>query len=142
MNMKKILSATMAIAAITTSTFSYANFQFKSLSGTCSDLDGKWQGRGHATNFLVDCYYHGEASITMTDASHFIFTVSVDKESGNFLCPAHNEQKLMASCDNGNISIATDYGTLNGIVENHQGYASGTLSIIGIKSDVEISFNR
>jgi len=141
--MKKITALAIGFVSIIASTFSYADFQLKTFDGSCAQLAGKWNGKGHASNWMVDCNYHGIAIITMADETHFFFDVNVDKDSGSFVCPSHKEERLLGSCKNGNIDILTNYGTLTGSVGQNQAHASGRLNLLpGIGADVEIEISR
>lgn len=144
--MKRILFMGLTVTTLLFSNLSQAAFTFhSSMPNACQDIAGQWSGKGKATNWLIgDCVYHGSGSTSTINATgNFTVKVSVDKDSGNFLCPKHVTQQLTGVCTNGNVTIKTEYGNLKGSFSQTGGNAKGTLSVApGMDADVTMQFQR
>jgi hypothetical protein len=124
----------------------YAEYHFYlANSSACNTISGEWSGKGKASNWLLgSCTYHGTGTISAVDTSgHFTAMVSAQKDHGPALCPAHISQQVHAVCLNGEMTIKTDFGRLNGTFGTNSGSANGTLSVSpGIEADVSMQFYR
>lgn len=132
----------LSILLIALTSSAYASFSFH--ANSCNDISGDWAGSGEATNWLIDCNYHGTGQIGAVDENgNFILYVNVDKDQGSFVCPSHREETLKGTCHNGNIVIDTNHGNLTGTVTHNYGEANGTISIApGVSADVVIKLQR
>ncbi len=140
---RTVLSGLMLIIMLTGT--AHADFRFYSnTSNVCENISGDWNGTGRASNWLIDCKYHGKGTITPVDASgHFILTLDIDKDSGSFMCNNHVTSHLSGTCADGAVTITTDNGNLQGNFSDKSGSASGSLSVIlGMTIDVSSQFQR
>lgn len=143
--MKRVLSIGLSVAAMFTATMSHADFTFYSTKAdSCETISGTWSGSGKGSNWLLgECAYHGEGIIsTLDETGQFTLNISVDKDSGSFICPKHEEQSLKGTCVNGVVTLLTDYGNLTGDFSDNAGSASGSLSAMGMSVEVSAQFHR
>lgn len=144
--MKRILFIGLTTALISFANTSQANFSFhSSVPNACEYVAGQWTGSGKATNwFIGECIYHGSgSSSTLDPAGNFTIQVSADKDSGSILCPSHAEKQLSGVCQNGAVTIMTEYGNMTGGFTKNTGEAKGTLSVgPGMNAEVTLQFQR
>lgn len=144
--MKRVALLGLMAGMIGFSTFAHADFVFYSnQSNACEFVPGKWSGSGKATTWVTgECVYHGTGwTSTLDSTGHFKMEVTAHKDSGNFLCPKHTTKKLTGVCNNGVVSITTEYGDLGGSFSSTSGEARGKLSVgAGVTAEVEIHFQR
>jgi len=143
--MKRILLMGFSAALISFTHSSYANYNFHSNQpNACEYVAGQWAGAGKATNWMLECTYHGSGSSSSLDAAgNFTIDLIADKDSGSFLCPSHAEKHLKGICQNGNVTIFTEYGDMSGSFTKNTGEAKGTLSVgPGMSADVSLQFQR
>ena len=79
----------------------------------CSNLVGTWTGDATvvAASGIVTCFYSGKAVFTENsplEAKPYKVALTFDFASGHFLCPAHQEVNLGATCDNDTGEIIVD----------------------------------
>ena len=130
--MKKDLIVYALFTMLSCSSAAYADIIMQSYSqNTCADLSGKWAGTGKASNWSIgDCYYHGSGEVQNVNfTNHFTLTITVDKESGSFVCPNHVATQLRGECSNGKMTLKTSYGDLTGNVNEQSGTAEGDLRL-------------
>lgn len=124
----------------------YADFTFyTNAANSCTVIAGNWAGKGKATNWLTgECNYHGSGVVSAVDSNgHFTVDLVADKDSGSFICPGHATKQLAGTCNNGVVTINTEYGNLSGNFTQSTGDASGTLSVgPGLSADVRVQFYR
>lgn len=142
--MKKIVLIGFAITSFGFINVAQANFFFHSSDPlACNYVAGTWDGYGKATNWVLSCEFTGAATISsLDDNGNFSLFVSADKRSGSLLCPEHFESEITGTCASGEISFKTNYGDLSGDFSQNAGTAQGTLSVVGIKTSVQINFQR
>jgi len=143
--MKRILLVGFSAALFSFTHVSYANYNFHSgQPNACEYIAGQWSGSGKATNWMLECTYHGSGFSSSLDAAgNFTIDVVADKDSGSFLCPSHAEKHLMGNCQNGDVTIITEYGNMIGSFTKNTGEAKGTLSVApGMSADVTLQFQR
>lgn len=144
--MKKGFVFGVAITLLSFASLSHANIIIHSYSAnSCDDLAGEWTGTGKASNWAIGkCVYHGAGQLKNVDtAGNFILDLSVDKDSGSILCPAHTTAHMSGHCSDGRVTLITDYGHLTGDVANGSGHANGTLTVSpGITADVDIQLQK
>lgn len=143
--MKRKLLIGLAVASMSFTGMSYADFTFYSSSTACEDAPGNWVGSGKAYNWLIgECVYNGSGTVGPVDsAGNFSLEVIANKRSGSFVCPEHTTTKLNGVCINGVVKIKTEYGDLAGNFTKTTGNAKGSLTVSpGIDVDVSVQFNR
>ena len=144
--MKRIIVIGSTVAALAFMNVVHADFTFHSSTvDACERISGFWSGTAKVKNWLIgECVYNGSGVTSSVDSSgKFKLDVSADKNSGSFICPKHAETQLLANCNNGNVTITTDYGNLNGYFSENTGNAQGALTVSpGIKADISIQFQR
>ena len=144
--MKKGFVFGVAITLLSCATFSRAVIIIHSYNANaCDDLAGEWTGTGKASNWAIGkCVYHGSGQLKNVDATgNFILDLSVDKESGSILCPAHTAAHMSGYCHDGKVTLITDYGHLTGDIANGSGQAKGTLKVSpGITAEVDIQIQK
>lgn len=144
--MKRALIAGLSIIILSLTNQSYAHSTLYSNDpNACEHVAGQWVGTGTASNwFLGECAYHGSGSISpLDDTNKFTVDLSVDKNSGSFLCPGHVHKVISGTCLNGTVTLNTEYGDLTGIFSQESGEANGTLTVSpGINATISIQFQR
>lgn len=142
--MKKIIILGCALSSICFTNLAQANFFFHASDpNACNYITGTWDGYGQASNWVLTCEYNGAGTISTVDENgDFSILIAADKRSGSFMCPQHFEHTLQGTCINGEIAFKTNYGDLEGDFSENAGTAQGTLSVAGIKTTVQINFQR
>jgi hypothetical protein len=127
--------------------FSFSNISsasFYMTTTSCDNISGVWTGSGTASNWVLNCHYHGEAIIKSVNQSGQIsLDIKIDKDSGSLLCPNHETAQLMGFCQAGQMTILTNYGNLNGNIVGNRGSAKGKLSLSpGLSANVTIELQH
>ena len=142
--MKKGILLSVTAAMLSFTNLAQADFTiYLGSSDACSTIAGKWLGSGRVYNWLVDCQYQGEGTISNVDsAGNFTLDMNSKKTSGSILCPSTYNNHFGGRCSNGSVTIVTGSGDLTGSFSNNAGSAKGTITVSGIQATLELSFNK
>ena len=144
--MKRSVLSGFLLTTMMVTSIAHADFKFYSNSSDiCNNISGEWNGKGSASNWLIGtCIYHGKGTIGTPDSTgRFTLNLDIEKDSGNFLCAKHTIREFSGTCVNGDVTIITEFGNLQGTFSENSGSASGTLTaVLGMTIDVSTQFQR
>ncbi|MDR3491945.1 MAG: hypothetical protein P4M12_07895 [Gammaproteobacteria bacterium] len=78
----------------------------------CSNLAGTWAGGGKVTAGIIQCHYHGTATVVKTGDNNYSVDVELKKDDG--ICPENESMQLPGTCSNGVVVLQTPDANLQG----------------------------
>jgi hypothetical protein len=116
MNYKKII----LLGSILFANIAHANIVINlpaSANGDgCGNIAGVWTGSGTVKAGIIECKYHGTASVTSVNTNSFNMLVNLQKDSG--ICPDNEQLQMPGSCTGGVLKLDTDKAHLHGSIND------------------------